>query len=247
MTVIVNCSALNDNEFTGTPEEYMEQFAGFVSESEIKDFTAVQNQEYTEKFTYPAYELEFTTGANEDTCKWKMLYFQTDTNTFAYAYRVSADFAEEMEEEYRDAISSLELTEIEGVENTETPLIQVEDYDPSAEGESLEMFISYFDSWYQYGDLNAMNIRLYGEGTWEIYNSLNSDKTGGYFFDSGTFTTLGTTALKLVNDSGIYVADVTLDGDGDLMLSPVISGYGNIYAGAAFYESRFYRLRSPDS
>ncbi len=58
MTVIVNCSALNDNEFTGTPEEYMEQFAGFVSESEIKDFTAVQNQEYTEKFTYPAYELE---------------------------------------------------------------------------------------------------------------------------------------------------------------------------------------------
>ena len=187
MTVIVNCSALNDNEFTGTPEEYMEQFAGFVSESEIKDFTAVQNQEYTEKFTYPAYELEFTTGANEDTCKWKMLYFQTDTNTFAYAYRVSADFAEEMEAEYRDAISSLELTEIEGVENTETTFTQGEDYDPSAEGESLEMFISYFDSWYQYGDLNAMNIRLYGEGTWEIYNSLNSDKTGGYFFDSGTF------------------------------------------------------------
>ena len=240
MTVIVNCSALNDNEFTGTPEEYMEQFAGFVSESEIKDFTAVQNQEYTEKFTYPVYELEFTTGANEDTCKWKMLYFQTDTNTFAYAYRVSADFAEEMEAEYRDAISSLELTEIEGVENTETTFTQGEDYDPSAEGESLEMFISYFDSWYQYGDLNAMNIRLYGEGTWEIYNSLNSDKTGGYFFDSGTFTTLGTTALKLVNDSGIYVADVTLDGDGDLMLSPVISGYGNIYAGAAF-------LRESDS
>ena len=40
----------------------------------------------------------------------------------------------------------------------------------------------YFDSWYQYGDLNAMNIRLYGEGTWEIYNSLNSDGTGGIFF-----------------------------------------------------------------
>ena len=93
-----------------------------------------------------------------------MLYFQTDTNTFAYAYRVSADFAEEMEAEYRDAISSLELTEIEGVENTETLSLKGEDYDPSAEGESPEMFISYFDSWYQYGDLNAMNIRLYGEG-----------------------------------------------------------------------------------
>lgn len=108
-------------------------------------------------------------------------------------------FAEEMEAEYRDAFFSGAVREIEGVENTETTFTQGEDYDPSAEGESLEMFISYFDSWYQYGDLNAMNIRLYGEGTWEIYNSLNSDKTGGYFFDSGTFTTLGTTALKLVN------------------------------------------------
>ena len=47
MTVIVNCSALNDNEFTGTPEEYMEQFAGFVSESEIKDFTAVDDHHHT--------------------------------------------------------------------------------------------------------------------------------------------------------------------------------------------------------
>ena len=109
-----------------------------------------------------------------------------------------------MEEEYRDATSSLELTEIEGAENTETTLTQGEDYDPSAEGESLEMFISYFDSWYQYGDLNAIRISGFMEKeTWEIYNSRNSDKTGGYFFDSGTFTTLGTTALKLVNDSGI--------------------------------------------
>ena len=224
--------------FTRAEEDQAEENSEGQTENE--DSVEKQSYEYTEKFTYPVYELEFTTGANEDTCKWKMLYFQTDTNTFAYAYRVSADFAEEMEAEYRDAISSLELTEIEGVENTETTFTQGEDYDPSAEGESLEMFISYFDSWYQYGDLNAMNIRLYGEGTWEIYNSLNSDKTGGYFFDSGTFTTLGTTALKLVNDSGIYVTDVTLDGDGDLMLSPVISGYGNIYAGAAF-------LRESDS
>ena len=58
MTVIVNCSALNDKEFIGTPEEYMEQFASLVCEYDMKDFTAVQNPEYTEKFTYPAYELE---------------------------------------------------------------------------------------------------------------------------------------------------------------------------------------------
>ncbi len=73
-----------------------------------------------------------------------MLYFQTDTNTFAYAYRVSADFAEEMEAEYRDAISSLELTEIEGVENTEPLSLKGEDYDPSAEGESLKCLSLFF-------------------------------------------------------------------------------------------------------
>ncbi len=147
-----------------------------------------------------------------------MLYFQTDTNTFAYAYRVSADFAEEMEEEYRAAISSLELTEIEGVEKYRNHFHSRGKIMTQVPKERAWKCLSlYFDSWYQYGDLNAMNIRLYGEGTWEIYNSLNSDGTGGYFFDSGTFTTLGTTALKLVNDSGIYVADVTLDGDGDLM------------------------------
>ena len=234
MTVIVNCSALNDNEFTGTPEEYMEQFVSLVCEYDMKDFTAVQNPEYTEKFTYPAYELEFTTGTNEDTRKWKMLYFQTDTHTFAYAYEVAADFAEEMEEEYRDAISSLELTELTEEENTGNSADQAVDYDPSADGKSLEMFIAYFDNWYQYGDLNAMCIQLSGEGTWAIYNSRNADGTGGYLFDSGTFVTLGTTALKLVNDSGSYVADVTLDGNGELVISPVISGYGSIYAGAAF-------------
>ena len=47
----------------------------------------------------------------------------------------------------------LELTEIEGVEIQKPLSLKGEDYDPSAEGESLEMFISYFDSWYQYGDL----------------------------------------------------------------------------------------------
>ena len=184
MTVIVNCSALNDNEFTGTPEEYMEQFASLVCEYDMKDFTAVQNPEYTEKFTYPAYELEFTTGTNEDTHKWKMLYFQTDTHTFAYAYEVAADFAEEMEEEYRDAISSLELTELTEEENTGNSADQAVDYDPSADGKSLEMFIAYFDNWYQYGDLNAMCIQLSGEGTWAIYNSRNADGTGGYLFAS---------------------------------------------------------------
>lgn len=79
-----------------------------------------------------------------------------------------------------------------------------------------------------------MNLRLYGEGTWEIYNSRNTDGSGGYLFDSGTFETSGTTALQLFSLDGNHVADVSLDGNGDLFIYPVQEGYGNIYAEAAF-------------
>lgn len=229
LTVIVNCSASNDEDFTGTPEEYRKQFAALVSEADIENYTETQSEEYTSKFTYPAYELSFTTGSNEDTSQWKMLYFQTDTHTFAYAYKMDADFAEEMESEYKDALDSLELTELLNAQNSDS-----EEDDPSANGQSLEALISYFDSWYQYGDLNAMSIHLYGEGTWEIYNSKNADGSGGYLFDSGTFQTSGKTALQLYSTDGTHVADVSLDGNGQLFIRPMISGYGSIYADAGF-------------
>ena len=121
-----------------------------------------------------------------------MVYIQTDDNTYGYAYKMNIDWADEMLEEYKNAINFLELTEILNMDNTGTGTGTGTEYDPSAEGQSLEVFIAYFDSWYQYGDLNAMNLRLYGEGTWEIYNSRNTDGSGGYLFDSGTFETSGT-------------------------------------------------------
>lgn len=108
-----------------------------------------------------------------------MLFFQTDTDTFAYAYKMNIDWAQEMEEEFKDAVDSLELTEIvdmeepdaenSGTENgtaQNSGTVSDQDYDSSAEGKSLENFISYFDNWYQYGDLNATSIHLYGDGTW---------------------------------------------------------------------------------
>ena len=230
MTVIVNCCARNDETGSQDSEEARKQFAALVSDWPIENYKETKSKKFTKKFSYPVYRLKFTTGSNEDTCQWKMLYFQTDTNTYAYAYKMDIDWADEMEGEYKDALNSLELTDISGTETGENS----GDYDPSAEGKSLEMFIAYFDSWYQYGDLNAMNIRLYGEGNWEIYNSRNADGSGGYLFDSGTFQTSGTTALQLFSYDGSHVADVSLDGNGELVISPVISGYGNIYAGAAF-------------
>ena len=165
-----------------------------------------------------------------------MVYVQTDDHTYGYAYKIDIDWADEMLEEYKDAVNSLELTELLNTDNADTGT----EYDPSAEGQSLEGFIAYFDSWYQYGDLNAMNINLYGEGTWEIYNSRNADGSGGYLFDNGTFKTSGTTALQLFSSDGSYVADVSLDENGDLFIYPVQEGYGNIYSEAAF-------LRESDS
>ena len=139
-----------------------------------------------------------------------------------YTFQMSADYAEFMEEEYWNTVNSLDLVDASGL------------YDPSANGESLKDFIAYFDNWYQYGDLNAESIRIYGDGTWEFYNSLNEDGTGGYLFDSGTFMTSGKTALQLYSADGSYVADVSLNEYGDLILTPVVPGYGNFYEATAF-------------
>lgn len=228
LTVIVNCSAAIDGNPNGTREEFRKEFAEMVSESEVKDYEESNNQSLTEKFTYPTYDIAFTTGANEDTCQWKMIFFQTDTNTYVYAYKMDADTAQDMDEEYQNAVNSLSLTEVLEIQTEEM------DYDPSANGESLEEFIAYFDRWYQYGDLNAESICLYGDGTWAFYNAINEDGTGGYLFDSGTFRTSGTTALNLYSSDGSHVADVSLNGNGELMLTPVMEGYGNFYADVAF-------------
>ena len=236
MTVIVNCSAKNEAVFGENEKEIRKNFAELVSDCEISDYKEKKNKKLTKKFTYPVYNLSFTTGANEDTCLWKMVYIQTDDHTYGYAYKMDIDWADEMLEEYKEAINSLELTELLNMDNvgSNTGTGTGTEYDPSAEGQSLEVFMAYFDSWYQYGDLNAMSIKLYGEGTWEIYNSRNADGSGGYLFDNGTFETSGTTALQLFSSDGSYVADVSLDGEGDLFIYPVQEGYGNIYAEAAF-------------
>lgn len=231
LMVIVNCCAANGEDAYGMSKEFREEFAAMVSESEVTDYQDSQNQSLTEKFTYPVYDIAFTTGANEDTCLWKMIFFQTDTHTYAYAFKMDADFAEDMEEEYQNAVNSLTLIEVLDIQTEEM------DYDSSAEGKSLEMFISYFDTWYQYGDLNAESICLYGDGTWAYYNAINEDGTGGYLFDRGTFSTSGTTALQLYSSDGSYVAYVSLNGYGELMLTPVIPGYGSIYADAAFIRA----------
>lgn len=221
LLVIVNCCADNDEFADATSEEFREVFATMVSETEIMDYQVSQNQSLTEKFTYPVYDITFTTGENEDTCLWKMTFLQTDTNTYAYAFKMDADAAEYMEEEYWNAVNSLELMEIPYFEPA-----GMED-DPSARGESLEDFTAYFDSWFMYGDLRGESITLYGDGTWEYRNAIEEDGTGGYLFDNGTFMTSGTTALQLYSIDESHVADVSINEYGELVLTPVIPDYGS--------------------
>ena len=194
-----------------------------VSEYAVADDQDSQNQSLTEKFAYPAYDVTFTTGANEDTRLWRMILLLTDTHTYAYAFRMDADYAEELEGQYRSAVDALALMDASAMAD-----------DPSARGESLEDFIAFFDTWYQYGDLNAESIRLNGDGTWEYRNALNDDGTGGYLYDDGTFLTSGTTVLQLISADGSHVADVRLNEDGDLMLMPLTERFAGVYADAAF-------------
>lgn len=221
ITVIVNCCASNETYPDATDSRYRRVFAEMVSGSEVVDYQDSQNQSLTERFTYPVYDLSFTTGANEDTRVWKMIFFQTDTYTYAYAFMISADYAEDMEEEYWYAVDTLEMIDLSDYE------IEEPDYDPSVGGESLEDFIAYFDTWHLYGDLNQESIRIYGDGTWAYYNAIEEDGTGGYLFDDGTFETFGTAALMLYSADGTYVADVSLNEYGDLALTPVLEGYGS--------------------
>ena len=234
MTVIVNCSANNDAVSGKDEKEIRKKFAELVSACEISGYKEKKNKKLTKKFSYPVYNLSFKTGANEDTCLWKMVYIQTDDHTYGYAYKMDIDWADEMLEEYKDAVNSLELTEILNTDNTDNAYTGTE-YDPSAEGQSLEVFIAYFDSWYQYGDLNAMNINLYGEGTWEIYNSRNADGSFKYAMgekdgDLRQFTKESYSIAYEAQTAGDDYVENSDPGDGDYSGNPYYwyDGEGNV-------------------
>ena len=230
ITVIVNCCAANGTDPDVMDSGYRKVFAEMVSGSEVMDYQDSQNQGLTEKFTYPVYDLSFSTGANEDTRLWRMIFFQTDTHTYAFAFQMVADYAEDMEEEYWNAVDTLDMIDLSYNDEDSGEV----DYDPGANGESLEDFIAYFDSWYLCGDLNGESIYLYGDGTWEYRNAIEEDGTGGYLFDDGTFETSGTDALQLYSADGTHVADVSLNEYDELVLTPVIEGY------AGFDEDTFF-------
>lgn len=223
---IVSCCAARGEDANAADPAFREAFAAMVTEYAVVDYQDSQNQSLTEKFACPVYDSMFTTGANEDTCLWNMFLLQTDTHTYSYAFRMDADYAEELEGQFRSAVDALALMDASAMAD-----------DPSARGESLEDFIVFFDTWYQYGDLNAESIEINGDGTWLYRNMLNDDGTGGYIYDDGTFLTSGTTAPQLISADGSHVADVSLNEDGDLMLTPVTERFAGVYADAAFIRA----------
>ncbi len=194
MTVIVNCCARNDETGSRDSEEARKQFAALVSDWPIENYKETKSKKFTKKFSYPVYRLTFTTGSNEDTCQWKMLYFQTDTNTYAYAYKMDIDWADEMKGNTRMPSIPLNLQIFQEQELEKMAAIMI----PAQKARVLKCLSLILIAGTSMGDLNAMSIHLYGEGTWEIYNSRNADGSGGYLFDSGTFQTSGTTVFAAV-------------------------------------------------
>ncbi|MGN1019717.1 MAG: hypothetical protein ACI4O7_05030 [Aristaeellaceae bacterium] len=226
MLTIVNCCAAIDASADSSSQAFREAFTSMVSEYTVQDYADSLNQSLTDKFGYPVYDVTFTTGANEDTCLWRMVLVQTDTHAYAYAFRMYADGADYLEPEFWNAVSALELLDSAAVAD-----------DPSARGESLEDVIVFLDTWYQYGDLNAESICINGDGTWAYYNAVEADGSGGYLYADGTFLASGTTMLQLYSTDGSLAANVSLDEYGELMLTPVSELFASVYADAAFIRA----------
>lgn len=109
MTVIINAAysnSLGDNE---SIEDYIINCAHDLGDDVVRDSKITLNKKYTNKFTYPVYLVSWFTGENEDTKRWEMFFFMTDSHTYMYSFNSKADNAEEMLDVWTEAFDSLYL------------------------------------------------------------------------------------------------------------------------------------------
>ncbi|MGI5885262.1 MAG: hypothetical protein ACOX83_09935 [Candidatus Spyradocola sp.] len=92
-------------------EDYLAQIAQKVSGTEIRDLSFQASEAYTEQLGYPAYQVSWQTGGEEDTRLWDALLFQTGTHTYLYAFSTGADFAAGTEETQQKVFGGLYLSE----------------------------------------------------------------------------------------------------------------------------------------
>ena len=113
MTMLVNTVIAKDaNSETDDLEQYLVDCARKLDESDVYDVRSItQDTKLTEKFSYPVYIVEFTTGANEDTQKWQVFAMDTDQYTYLYGICTDMDAAEDMDGLAEDIFNGLYLTD----------------------------------------------------------------------------------------------------------------------------------------
>ena len=107
-TVILNCCF--SSTWQGEPlEDYIARCAGELSQADIQNFSAVKNEEHTQRICYPVHLLSWQTGSGEDARQWDAFFFMTDTHTYFYAFDTAADAASDMREVWLEVFGQLEL------------------------------------------------------------------------------------------------------------------------------------------
>lgn len=113
LTMLVNTVLTKDADTeTDDLEQYLVDCARKLDETDIYALRSVtQDTTLTEKFSYPVYIVEFTTGANEDSVKWTVFAMDTDQYTYLYGVCTDMDAAEDMDGIAQDIFGGLYLTD----------------------------------------------------------------------------------------------------------------------------------------
>lgn len=113
LTMLVNTVLAKDADAeTDDLAQYLVDCARKLDATDIYELRSVtQDTTLTEKFSYPVYIVEFTTGANEDTVKWTVFAMDTDQYTYLYGVCTDMDAAEDMDGLAQDIFGGLYLTD----------------------------------------------------------------------------------------------------------------------------------------
>ena len=113
LTMLVNTVLAKDADAeTDDITQYLVDCARKLDETDIYELRSItQDTTLTEKFSYPVYIVEFTTGANEDTVKWTVFAMDTDQYTYLYGVCTDMDAAEDMDGIAEDIFGGLYLTD----------------------------------------------------------------------------------------------------------------------------------------
>ena len=113
LTMLVNTVLAKDADAeTDDLAQYLVDCARKLDETDIYELRSItQDTTLTEKFSYPVYIVEFTTGANEDTVKWTVFAMDTDQYTYLYGVCTDMDAAEDMDGIAEDIFGGLYLTD----------------------------------------------------------------------------------------------------------------------------------------